>query len=276
MNKALIAAILLIVPTLILAYSSGPPDAKTGAPGEGTCHDCHNSFPLNSGDGSLTITAPTEYSAGETYQITIQVADNGQSRWGFEFTPLNHGSITITDPTNTQMSTFGNNVYVKHTTTGTHNGTPDGPVSWTFDWTAPVDPPSMITLYCAGNAANGNLNNQGDYIYTTSFNMNLAVGIDEKSDPLPNALALNSYPNPFNAVANISYNLSEPGPAILGIYDVNGRYVRELVNGGQAAGNHIVSWNGTDNHGRQVTSGVYFIRLLAGSETLTDRLVLLK
>ena len=276
MKKTLIVAMILIMPTLIMAYSSGPPDGKTGAPGEGTCHDCHNSFPLNSGNGGLTITAPSEYSSGETYQITVQLADNGQSRWGFEFTPLNQGTITITDPTNTQSSNFGNNVYVKHTTVGTHNGTPDGPVSWTFDWTAPADPPAMITLYCAGNAANGNFNNLGDYIYTTSFTMNLAVGIEEKNTPLPNALSLSSYPNPFNAVANISYDLAEPGSAIVGIYDINGRYVRELVNANQAAGHHLVSWNGTDNQGLQVSSGVYFVKLAAGFETATERLVLLK
>ncbi len=149
------------------AYSGGPPNGKTGAPGEGTCHDCHDSFPLNSGPGSVAITAPITFSASQTYQITITVAQTGQSRWGFEFTPLSAGSCTVTDPVNTQQDTFQTRIYVKHTSQGTYNGTP-GPANWSFDWTAPADPPDTLRFYAAGNAANGNGRSSGDYIYTAS------------------------------------------------------------------------------------------------------------
>ena len=162
MRKMLVLFAIMIIPTMVWAYSTGPIDGRTGAPGELTCYDgCHNSFPLNSGDGSLTITGPDFYVGGQTYTITVEIEDPGQMRWGFEATPLTQGTVTITDPTNTQSSSSGGKTYVKHTSTGTHAGTPNGPVSWSFDWTAPIDPPSTITFYVAGNAANSNGNNLG-------------------------------------------------------------------------------------------------------------------
>ena len=164
---SLCVASLLALPQTPFAYSAGPPNAKTGGPGEGTCHDCHDSFPLNSGPGSVVIAAPTTFSATQTYQITVTVTQSGQSRWGFEFTPLSTGTCTVTDPVKTQQDTFQTRIYVKHTSQGTQNGTP-GPTSWSFDWTAPADPPDTVHFYAAGNAANGNDRSSGDYIYTTT------------------------------------------------------------------------------------------------------------
>jgi hypothetical protein len=278
MKTTLTMMLTLTLSSMVLAYSGGPPDGKTGAPSEGTCVDCHASHPLNSGDGSLTIDAPTGYEPGMTYTITVSLEDMGQSRWGFELTPLDQGSITITDATNTQSSSQGGNSYVKHTSTGTHNGTGDGPVSWTFDWTAPaVDPPATITLYAAGNAADGNFTTTNDYIYTAMASISRLTGIDDPFDgSLPNNLALNNYPNPFNATANIDYQVPADGQVDLGIYDITGRLVTQLVDQYQAAGPYRTMWNGTDSRGNQAVSGVYFVRLAVDSNSKTSRLVLLK
>jgi hypothetical protein len=145
----------------------------TGAPGEQTCHFCHSQYPLNSGPGTLTITAPSEFVAGQTYQIMVGLQQTSRLRWGFEFTPLNQGTCTVTDPTNTQQSSSGSNTYVKHTLQGTYSGDP-GPVSWSFDWTAPASPPQTVTFYAAGNAADGGGSANNDYIYTTSATSQLA------------------------------------------------------------------------------------------------------
>jgi hypothetical protein len=198
----LCAACVLAVPLKALTYSAGPPNGKTGAPAEGTCHDCHDSFPLNSGAGSVVLTAPSTFLANQTYQITVTVTQSGQSRWGFEFTPLSTGTCTVTDPVNTQQDTFQTRVYVKHTSQGTQNGTP-GPTSWSFDWTAPADPPDTVHFYAAGNAANGNDRSSGDYIYTTSHTAVLFVD--------------NQPPNAINdldilaAGADIVLDWSDPG-----------------------------------------------------------------
>lgn len=174
---ALLLLILLSLPGLSMARSGNPPDGKTGAPGEGTCHDCHSSYPINSGDGAFAILAPTDFEPNQTYEITVQVSDPGQTRWGFEITPLDQGIVTITDPTHTQQSSSGGRIYVKQTSAGTYNGTPNGPVSWSFDWQAPSDPPEQITFYASGIAANANGNTNGDYVYTTTFTSDLMQDI---------------------------------------------------------------------------------------------------
>lgn len=154
------------IPETARAYYAGPPDGKTGAPGEGTCHECHSDFPLNSGDGYLTIIAPPTFLPGHTYGMTVRIDDPGQTRWGFEFSPLDQGTCTITNPDSTQLSITGSRTYVKQTTAGTNAGSP-GPMSWSFQWTAPATPPDTVFFYAAGNAANNNNRSTGDYIYTT-------------------------------------------------------------------------------------------------------------
>ena len=78
----------------------------------------------------------------------------------------------------------------------------------------------------------------------------------------------NSGPNPANPQAKLLYVLPQSGGVNYGvklrIYDVNGRLVRKLVDGNQAAGPHVTVWNGTDDAGRGVASGHYYARLDAG------------
>jgi len=260
-----------LVPSVILAYSSGPPNGMTGAPGEGTCHDCHASFPLNSGNGALSINGPTAFQGGQTYPITIQLADQGQSRWGFEFTPLNQGTITITDASHTQQSQAGQNVYVKHTSTGTYPGTPNGPTTWTFNWTAPSNPPASITFYAAGNAANNNGNNTGDYIYTTSFTTQLATGIEDETPLTPTSLALSNFPNPFNPSTTISFQLPRAGEILLEVYNTGGQRVETLINGFEQAGTRTATWDAS-----AFPSGVYLYNLTFEGQTVSHKMLLVK
>ncbi|MDH3892053.1 MAG: hypothetical protein OEV49_13320 [candidate division Zixibacteria bacterium] len=170
--------------------SGGPPDVRTGAPGEGLCTDCHGGT-VNSGDGSFGVTiTPPGLVPGQDYTITVTLGDPGQSRWGFELTALagtdagseGAGVFTITDPTNTQLSDGnGNNRdYVKQTSTGTFNGTADGPVSWSFQWTAPLEPAHQVDFYVAGNAANGG-GTSGDYIYTDHVTLQAVAAVPSTS-----------------------------------------------------------------------------------------------
>ncbi|MFQ5500597.1 MAG: choice-of-anchor V domain-containing protein [Candidatus Zixiibacteriota bacterium] len=163
----------LLFASLALAYSSGAPNGYTGGPGEGNCTTCHSSFPLNSGSGSLAITAPAGYVPGDTIDITVDLAHTGQDRWGFILTALDQsgnavGNLIITDPSRTQKSVGGGRQYVKHTSSGTYNGVPNASPGWTFRWASPLSPSGTVLFYAAGNAANGNFSTSGDYIYTTS------------------------------------------------------------------------------------------------------------
>jgi flagellar hook assembly protein FlgD len=82
------------------------------------------------------------------------------------------------------------------------------------------------------------------------------------TEALPESFELKqNYPNPFNPSTTISFALPEAGRVTLRIYSLTGQLVRELVQGEMASGRHSVSWNGHNDLGAQVASGLYFYRL---------------
>lgn len=85
-----------------------------------------------------------------------------------------------------------------------------------------------------------------------------------------------NYPNPFNPSTTIRYRVASAGRVHMQVFDAAGRRVRVLVDEEQAAGNHDVQFDGRDEAGSTVASGVYFYRLDAGGVTQTRKMVLLK
>lgn len=98
--------------------------------------------------------------------------------------------------------------------------------------------------------------------------------IDKKTKQEPTLLQ--NYPNPFNPETDIQLVLGEETPVILKIYNIHGRLVKTLVEKKLPAGAHKVHWNGRDDYGRQVPTGVYFLRLRAGEMVQTRKMVLIK
>ena len=84
------------------------------------------------------------------------------------------------------------------------------------------------------------------------------------------------YPNPFNPTTTISFSIKEKAPVELVIYNILGQKVRTLVNQPLEPGEHSIVWNGTDNKGRSVASGIYFYRMKAGNYSETKKMVLKK
>jgi cyclomaltodextrinase / maltogenic alpha-amylase / neopullulanase len=87
---------------------------------------------------------------------------------------------------------------------------------------------------------------------------------------------LNNYPNPFNPSTTLTFDMMVAGQVTLKIYNLLGQEVAELMNGFQQSGRHMIMWNGLDNRGMQVGSGVYFARLQEGSLVDVKKLVLLR
>ena len=83
-------------------------------------------------------------------------------------------------------------------------------------------------------------------------------------------------PNPFNPTTQLSYQIAAGQFVTLAIYDVSGKKIRGLVGKQQPAGLYAVEWDGRNDGGELVSSGVYFYRLSAGEFTQTRRMVLLK
>jgi len=98
---------------------------------------------------------------------------------------------------------------------------------------------------------------------------------DDVPLPLTNAL-IGNYPNPFNPETVINFSLASDAAVSLHIYNVKGQLVRSLVNEVYKAGAHSVVWNGCDEDGREVGSGVYFYRMSAGGYVAVRKMVLLK
>jgi hypothetical protein len=107
------------------------------------------------------------------------------------------------------------------------------------------------------------------------FGIEPVTGIADPAPVAPVTLALaQNTPNPFRPTTTIGYRLDAAGPVSLRVFDVHGRVVRELVSGVQHAALHEVSWDGRDDGGRMVASGIYFYRLETGSTVETRRMVL--
>ncbi len=93
---------------------------------------------------------------------------------------------------------------------------------------------------------------------------------DEQS--LPNELALRqNHPNPFNAQTTFEYNLTEASPVKLRVYNLSGQLITTLIDNTQNAGKHSIIWDASE-----AASGIYFYQLIAGNQTETKKMSLLK
>ncbi|MFQ5499251.1 MAG: T9SS type A sorting domain-containing protein [Candidatus Zixiibacteriota bacterium] len=96
--------------------------------------------------------------------------------------------------------------------------------------------------------------------------------------PLPNRIALHqNYPNPFNEGTTIAFELKYSLPVTLELFNILGQHIRTLASGKiLSAGGNSIEWDGRNQKGNAVASGVYFYRLTAGNQTATKKMLLLK
>ncbi len=102
------------------------------------------------------------------------------------------------------------------------------------------------------------------------------TGTDSGDEPRPGLHLDQSYPNPFTPSTTIRYTLPRRSHVRLAVYDVAGREVTVLEDGVLLGGPHQVSWNGTDESGTPLAAGMYFVRLDAGDDTRTSKVMLVK
>jgi hypothetical protein len=102
--------------------------------------------------------------------------------------------------------------------------------------------------------------------------------VEEDEDAgIPYAFSLSqNYPNPFNPATNIEFELPRSGPARIEVFNILGRKVRTLLDQHMRAGHKLVRWDGRDDQGQEVTSGIYFYRIQAGDLVQCKKMLLLK
>jgi hypothetical protein len=100
--------------------------------------------------------------------------------------------------------------------------------------------------------------------------------VNEKSDEPVAFGKITNYPNPFNPSTTIEFTIPSSGKANLIVYDIMGRKVRELVSGQVSSGVRSILWDGHDDSGKSVSSGVYFARLTMGKSFAVKKMLMMK
>lgn len=197
-----------------------------------------------------------------TSQVTYPVGDGPVMVWAVDLDAdgdMDLATSNYNSDDATVLINDGTGVFSHGGDYGAGNG-PFGIFSADFDENNNMD---LAVVNLAGN--------------TVSVLLNEIQTVDDELDELPTATALyQNYPNPFNPATQIRYALKQDSDVKLAVYDVLGRQIAVLVDGKQTAGNRSVTWNGVDGEGTQVSSGVYFYRLVAGDFVQTRKMVLLR
>jgi hypothetical protein len=229
MKKKVVSIIAFIA--AILCVSFGPMNKTgiagyAGSPLENNCTECHGGI-ANSGPGSIAISSPTltdwKYTPGQTYAISVTVAQTGAKVFGFALESLtaageNAGNMEVIDDTQTHIDSSNISGQMRKSMTHSFNGGRTNDLhTFVFNWTAPVKDIGPVTFYAAGNAANGNNFPTGDSIYTKKqMVVPAAVGISELT-----TLDIQLFPNPTQGQLTICGDVNEK--MIVSIYDLHGR-----------------------------------------------------
>lgn len=274
--STLLTAVILMFSTALISVPKKPPIAVTGAPGEGTCSDCHSGAGLNMGPGFVTLAfsgSNNEYKLNKNYVITVSVFDTTKSRFGFETVSLDINNVQAGKPVETDHD---------HTTRRTDDATGRIYMSnytgtalnvWTYKWKSPATNIGNVIFYASGNAADWNDNLEGDNIYTTTMQVKPKGGISEDMDS-EQATALKTelsiYPNPVTSgYFNAAYNLSSDKMITIDLYSLSGEHLQTFYRAYKEAGNH----DQTVHLMKPVPAGLYLVGLTAGSERTFHKVV---
>jgi hypothetical protein len=152
--------------------------------------------------------------------------------------------------------------------------------SWTYTGPhipRPEIPRVHVNLWrCCGEPASNQEVVLDAFTYFPAGGTGVDEVVDQGDATEKTARLLPARPNPFNPVTTIGYSLNDDGFAEISVFDLAGHRVRTIVSGFVPAGDHEAVWDGRDDRGDRVASGVYFYRLRVGDELDTRRMVLVK
>ncbi len=106
--------------------------------------------------------------------------------------------------------------------------------------------------------------------------MAFAPHVNATETTAPPALALRAYPNPFNPQTTLRVDLAKEGALRVVVTDIQGRALRVLADGHHPAGERVLRWDGRDDAGRDLPSGVYLANAVTQQSTAKRKLVLLR
>lgn len=140
--------------------------------------------------------------------------------------------------------------------------------------TADINGDSVDEIICSSPTYPCDQNRGLVYIFSSDTTTDVKDGLPSI---LPRNFTLNqNFPNPFNTSTVITYSLKATSHVNLNIYNIRGERVRQLIDSKMISGSHSVTWDGKDEEGKEVASGIYFARLVAAPHSQTIKLTLLR
>lgn len=203
-------------------------------------------------------------------------------------------SSPLTIPAGTSsMLTFDSHVYTEYSFDPVTVETSPDSLQWTVCWTksgkhdqfrkelVPLDDLAGQTVFLrfrlTDQSVHVNLTDPGWTIDNIRLVSGFSTAIQETEIPgLPKAALYQNFPNPFNPETTIRYSLAAPAEVRLAVYNLKGQLVKELAKENLPAGNHQAVWDGRDNAGKTVGSGIYLYRLQSGDYSKTLKMILAK
>jgi len=261
------------------AGNTGAPGDQAGGSGATTCVTCHGGSGNIQLDVLISITdaegisiEDNGYTPGEAYTVTVtnQVLSGTPAAFGFQILALN-ADLGENGSEVSDWQAVSDNVQIAFAsntgrTYAEHDGPSMGNNVFEMTWTAPDDLDGPVTFYSCGNGVNLNGMTTGDGADCSTLTINRA-SVSSNSDLAALPIAMNLFPNPVVASANLNITVEESGTYTLALYNNIG----QLVNKEQitlASGEHFRTIDM-----QNLSSGIYTIRLYDDHNNLTQKVI---
>ncbi len=240
--------------------NSGGKFGYSGAPGSGTCNNCHIGEAPNAAPGKIMVESDipaSGYKANTTYNVTVKVVYPGRQLFGFNFKTTG-GSLAAVSPSAVSIS--ADKFEATH-----RSSAPPARDTGKFElkWTAPATGTGNVQIYVAGVAANGNGSNSGDNVYTANLTVTEDLATN-KDDLFVTTQDLKIYPNPATDYCVVDFKTTGATDIIL--TDIQGKSVR--VWEGVGTGTRIQHTIDLTN----LAKGIYLLSVRQGAGRQTARL----
>lgn len=270
-TKILISSTLLIL-GLTSAKIVLQDNGIAGYTGTPNCSNCHLGNTVNGSSGSITITSTpaftnNEYIPNTTYTINVTVSRSGNSLFGFGLeafnpTSINSGTLSVINPSETQIKTSGSKKNMVHTLNG---GTGTNSKTFSFAWTSPNNG-DFVTFKAAGLAANANGQTSGDFVFTTVLDIipNAPTSVQEQNE----MASFSVYPNPAKENINVQYFSLTNEAIAFSIIDLSGKLIYQTELFSVKSGNNTFHLSLPSD---DISSGIYFLKSTQGKITKVTR-----
>ncbi|MEW6050225.1 MAG: Ig-like domain-containing protein [Candidatus Zixiibacteriota bacterium] len=225
-------------------------------------------------DGTGRVTFAPDFTQAGVYDVTFVVSDGVLADSEVvAITVVRHDPLTISGNAGVAGTIFSYMIDTTETTTADGSGYYSLTVP--YGWSGTVTPSMDGYVFSPASRTYANaISNQTDQDFTASIISDVS---QDNGGLIPDEFQLaQNYPNPFNPETAIEYAVASRSPVRIEVFNVLGQCVRVLLDEVKAAGNYQMTWDGTDQIGNLVSTGMYLYRIQAGDFVQTKKMLLLK